>query len=220
MGEPLRIESASAAPWMSLKPERILLLCADADRAVVELARPQLELQRLRVDVVTDAFDPDTVLNALEAAACPTVVAVVVSRARVRRVARPLIDAFSEVTGPYNRLFVLDLRRQTSVLEQVRALSEAVEGLELTLAIGRESQAALTTSASVSPRVSGERRLSPCATGTRRLRVVEPPVLLDPAVHAGSQTVPAGTRFRLSSRGSGRRSRDLPATSPDLPRIE
>lgn len=191
-----------------------MLLCAPADRAVVELIRPQLELQRLRVDVVTDAFDAYSVSNALAADACPTVVAVVVSRERSRRVARPLLDAFSKVAGPFHRLLVLDLRRGPSALQQVRVLSEAVEGLELTMEIGRESRAGLTTSATVSPQATGERRLSPCGMGTRPLRVVEPPVLLSPAVHPAAQTIPARTRFRLAANGSRRR---MPATCPDLP---
>lgn len=215
MGEPLRIDSASPNPWVPLEARRVLLLCAEPDRSIVELARPQLELQSLQVDVVSDAFDPDTVCDALRADPSPTVVAVVVSRARVRRAARPLIDAFSEVAGPLHRLFVLDLRRRPSVLQQVRVLSEAIEGLELTLQIGRESQASLTVSATTNPRASGERRLSPCGLGTRRLRVVQPPVLLSAAVHEGAHTIPAKTRFRVS-----RAERTMSATRPDLPLVD
>jgi len=215
MGEPLRIDSASPTPWTSLEAKRVLLLCAEADRSIVELARPQLELQSLQVDVVDDASDPHTVWDALHADPRPTVVAVVVSRARARAATRPLLDAFSEVAGPVHRLFVLDLRRRPSVLEQVRALSAAVEGLELTLQIGRESRAALTVSATTNPRASGERRLSPCGMGTRRLHVVQPPVLLSAAVHEGSQTIPARTRFRLR-----REDRPMSATCPELPPID
>ncbi len=217
MGEPLRIVSAPHVPRPSLEAKRILLLCADADRDVVELARSQLELQSLRVDVVSHAFDPHTVGGALAADGRPTVVAVVVSRTRTRDAARPVIDAFCAVAGPHHRLFVLDLRQRPSVLEQVRALSEAIEGLELTLQIGRDSRAALTASATTSPRASGERRLSMCGMGTRRLRVVQPPVLLSAAVHDGSQTVPAQTRFHLSGR---RPERAQSTTRPDLPPLD
>ena len=215
MGEPLRIDFASPAPWTSLEARRVLLLCTEVDRSIVELARPQLELQGLQVDVVSDALDSRTMWDVLQADACPTVVAVVVSRMRVRRAARPLMDAFSEVAGPMHRLFVLDLRRRPSVLEQVRALSEAIEGLELTLQIGRESRAELTVSATANPRASGERRLSPCGVGTRALRVVQAPVLLSAAVHEGSHTIPARTRFRLRAS-----ERPMSATSPDLPPVD
>lgn len=217
MGEPLRIDSVSRAPWESPDAKRIVLLCAGADRAVVELARPQLELQHLQVDVVSDAFDPQTVWTALHASTCPTVVAVVVSRTHARSAARPIIDAYSEVAGPLHRLLVLDLRRSPSVLQQVRVVSEALEGLELTLQVGRESRADLAISATTNPRASGERRLSPCGLGTRRLRVVEPPVLLSAAVHGGAQTVPATTRFHVTTT---RTQRPMPGTRPDLRPID
>ncbi|MGH1345186.1 MAG: hypothetical protein ACRBN8_26730 [Nannocystales bacterium] len=215
MGEPLRIDSASTAPWASLEAKRVLLLCAEDDRLGLELTRPQLELQNLQVEVVSDAFDPRAVWAALEADPCPTVVAVVVSQARARRAARPLIDAFSEVAGPRHRLLVLDLRRRTSVLQQVRALSGAIEGLELTLQIARGSRAALTTSATANPRAAGERRLSPCGMGTRPLRVVQPSVLLSADVHSGAQTIPARTRFRVT-----RPERPMAETCPELPLID
>ncbi len=217
MGEPLRIEPVSPAPWMSLEPKRILLLCAQTDRPIVELVGPPLAFQGVRVDVVPDAFDSHTVGSALAAAACPTVVAVVVSHARTRSAARPLLDAFSEVTGPYNRLFVLDLRRRASLMEQVRSLCDAIEGLRSTLAIGRESRAALTMSASIRPQASGGWRLSPSGAGTRRLHVVDPPVLLGPSVHWGSLSISVGTRFRMNPRVRGR---DSSPTSPDLPVID
>ncbi|MBV1856857.1 MAG: hypothetical protein KUG77_00500 [Nannocystaceae bacterium] len=217
MGEPLRIDPASCAAWESREAKRVLLLCAEQDRSVVELARPQLELQGLRVDVVTDAFDPHTVWNALAADACPTVVAVVVSGARARSAARATVDAFSEVAGRFHRLFVLDLRRRPSVLQQVRALSDAVEGLRLTLEIARDSRADLTVSATASPRASGERSFAPCAKGTWRLHVVQPPVLLGAAVYQGSQTIPATTRFPVSG---SRLDRHTFETCPDLPLID
>ena len=216
MGEPLRIDHASVAHGASPETRRVVLFCTQADQGVVELVRPQLELQALRVDIVTTAFDSHTVSSALAVDACPTVVAVVVSRTRSRRVARPLVDAFSEVAGPLHRLLILDLRRVPSALQQVRVLSGAMEGLELTMELGRDSRADLTASATVSPRATGERRLSPCSTGTRPLRVVEPPVLLSPAVHHRAQTIPARTRFRLAERPPGRR---MAATCPDLPTL-
>lgn len=216
MGEPLRIDHASQTAWTSPQARRVLLFCAQTDQADVELVRPQLELQGLRVDVVTRAFDAASVANALAADTCPTVVAVVVSLARSRHVARSLLDGFSDAAGPSHRLLVLDLRRLPSAFQQVRVLSEALEGLELTMVLGRGLRAALTASATESPRASGERRLSPCSMGTRPLRVVEPPVLLSSAVRQAAQTIPTRTRFRLAERRPGR---SMSATSPDLPAI-
>ena len=217
MGEPLRVDSASVAPAVWTHARRVLLLCAEADRSIVELTRPELELQRFRVDVVTHAFDAYSVQSAIGADPCPTVVAVVVSRARVRATARPLIDAFSEVAGPLHRLFILDLRRRPGMPQQIRDILEAARGLELTMEVGRTTLGALTASATRKPQTLGEVKLSPSNVGTRRLQVVHPPVLLGPQFRETAQTIPPRTRFRVSDTGQNRHAF---ATRPDLPQID
>jgi hypothetical protein len=160
----------------------------------MELVRPQLELQGLFVQIVVGVHEPFAVRSAMDSMGTASVVAVVVGENADRWSVRHQLDAFSAVADASHRLFVLDLRKQSSVVRQVRAVTRAVDGLRRSLDIDCHSSARLSASASMGASVAGECVAHRSSTSPG-LRVVVPPVLLMSPLHGPAEVVPAHVRF-------------------------
>ena len=210
MGHPQRSDHALRVSWMPPAANGVLLLCPEEECARIELVRPQLELQGLYVQVVSNVQDAVHLRGLMDAMGTGCVVSVVVGENADRWSVRRQLDAFSAVGGPNHRLFVLHLRQYTSVLRQVRALTRAVDGLRRTLEIDRESSACLTASATMRATAVGERTVAGAASA-RGLQVVLPPVLLQGPLHAPAEVIPSQTRYP-----SEQPRRPFAETQPDL----
>ena len=188
MGQP---QSSEPASWGVPAVNRVLLLAAEADGPRIELMLPQLQLQGLEVQVewVSDVDAASARFSG------PMVVAVVVSPSFERSAARPFIQQVAARLATGQRLFVLDLRSNPSVVRQCRAVSRTLEGLQRTLEIEHLGGRGLSSSASRGAVVSGSvTSLSGSTADTLPLRVVHPPLLLAWPLGEHAEVIPPSVR--------------------------